>query len=436
MTESESLPAKRTKADIVIRNIGQLVTLSGYSQKACTAPTEASLGIIGSPMTKEACIASKGDVICFVGHSSEVSDLVDTSAAIEVDAGGRLVIPGFVDPHTHCVFAGTRETELNDKLEGLSYLEILSKGGGIMKTVRDTRAASDSQIREQTKGRLHRMLSSGTTTFEIKTGYGLDFKNEIRLLGIIDRLRNVGNYDIVPTLLSAHAVPPEFSKDIGQYIETVVKPTIDYSSKKKAALFCDVFMEEGVFGQEETRSILEYARSKGLALKIHADEFSDSGGATLSAELKVVSADHLMRASSKGIKSISEAGVIAVLLPGTSFSSFSASYANAREMISNGCAVALGTDLSPNSWIESMQFVISLACYNLRMTAAEALVASTINAAHSIGRAKDVGSIELGKKCDALIMDLSNYGEIPYRVASNNVATVIKSGQVIKIAQS
>lgn len=436
MAESESLPAKRTKADLVIRNIGQLVTLSGYSQKACIAPTEASLGIVGSPLTEDACIASKEDVICFEGRGSGVGDLVDTSAAIEVDARGGLVIPGFVDPHTHCVFAGTRESELNDKLGGLSYLDILSKGGGIMKTVRDTCAASDSQITTETKERLDRMLSLGTTTFEIKTGYGLDFKNEIRLLGIIDHLKNVGNYDIVPTLLSAHAVPPEFSKDIGQYIDTVVKPTIDYSSKNKAASFCDVFMEEGIFGREESRSILEYARSKGLALKIHADEFSDSGGANLAAELKVVSADHLMRASSEGIKSISEAGVIPVLLPGTSFSSFSATYANAREMISNGCTVALGTDLSPNSWIESMQFVISLACYNLRMTPAEALVASTINAAHSIGRAKDVGSIELGKKCDVLIMDLSNYGEIPYRVASNNVATVIKSGQVVEVAQS
>ena len=410
--------------------------MSGYSHQACVRPTESSLGIIGNPTTSYACIASKADNICFVGKFSQLHDSIDTSSANEVDAGEALVIPGFVDAHTHCLFAGSRESELNDKLSGLSYLEILTKGGGIMKTVRETRAASDSQVITPTKERLDRMLSLGTTTFEIKTGYGLDLNTEIRLLRLIEQLKNFGNYDIVPTLLSAHAVPPEFSKDIHHYVEKVVKPTIDYSSDNKLATFCDVFMEEGVFGREESKSILEYARSKGLALKIHADEFSDTGGASLAGKLRVVSADHLMRASPAGIKDLSDAGVISVLLPGTSFSSFSTAYANAREMIARGCAVALGTDLSPNSWIESMQFVISLACYKLHMTPAEALVAATINAAHSIGRAKDVGSIEAGKKCDVLIMGLSNYGEIPYRIASNNVATVIKSGEIVDVAQS
>jgi imidazolonepropionase len=429
-----ALSHERIKADLVIRNIGQLVTMSGYSNRPCVAPKESDLGIIGAPGSSNACLAAKGNDICFVGKISELSSLIDTTSATEVDAGRGLVFPGFVDPHTHCIFAGSRESELNDKLAGLSYLEILAKGGGIMKTVRETRNASDSEILEETRERLGRMLSVGTTTFEIKTGYGLNFKNEIRLLRMIDELRKSGKYDIVPTLLSAHAIPPEYSNDIEEYIDGVVKPTIDYASENKLASFCDVFMEEGVFGKHESSSILEYARSKGLLLKIHADEFSDSGGASLAAELGVLSADHLMKASTAGIKALSHVGVIAVLLPGTSLSSFSSSFANAREMIDNGCAVALGTDLSPNSWIESMQFIISLACYKLRMTPPEALVASTINSAHAIGRAKDVGSIEVGKKCDVIISDLSRYEEIPYRIASNNISTVVKSGEVVEVS--
>jgi imidazolonepropionase len=427
------MPAGRVKADLVIRNIGQLLTMSGHSTRVCTRPTEADLGIIaGQEKTQEICVASKEGRVCYVGRISELSDQVDCASAAEIDARGMLAMPGYVDPHTHCIFAGSRESELQDKLAGLSYLEILAKGGGIMKTVRDTRASRDSEIIEQTEKRLERMLELGTTSVEIKTGYGLDFDNETRLLHLIERVSKSSKSDIVSTLLSAHALPPEYARNSGKYLDEIVFPTIDYSAKNKLASFCDVFMERGVFEVDETRTILEYARSKGLDLKIHADEFSDLGGAKLAAELRVRSADHLMNASIDGIRSLSKAGVVSVLLPGTTLSSFSSSYANARTIISNGCAVALGTDLSPNSWIESMQFVISLACFNLRMSPAEALVASTINSAHAIGRANEIGSIELGKKCDILIADLNNYFEVPYRIASNTIHTVIKSGIVVK----
>jgi imidazolonepropionase len=432
----KGLAGKKSKADFIISGIGQILTVSGFSRKPCVSPNEGSLGIIGNAATGDICLASEKGRICFVGRCSEMIGSIDRASAVEIEAKGKLVIPGFVDPHTHAIFAGSREGELNDKLSGLSYLQILAKGGGIMRTVRDTRSASDSKILQETRERLRRMQSFGTTTFEIKTGYGLDLKNETRLLRIMEDLRKNEGYDISSTLLSAHAIPPEFSNDPDQYIKEVVIPTIDVASKNKLASFCDVFMEEGVFGRDQSKAILEYARSKGLGLKMHADEFSDLGGASLAAQLEVVSADHLMKASSDGIKSIARAGVIPVLLPGTSFSSFSPSYARAREMIENGCAVALGTDLSPNSWIESMQFIISLACYELRMTPAEALVAATINSAHAIGRAQDVGSLEVGKKCDALIMDLSDYGEIPYRIGSNNVSKVIKASKVVKEAQS
>lgn len=431
-----TLASKRIKADLVIRNIGQLVTIAGHSERPCVQPTKSSLGIMGSSPGPYACVAAKGNTICFIGMHSELSDFVDTSAATELDARGRLVVPGFVDPHTHAIFAGSRETEMIDKLSGLSYLEILQKGGGILKTVRDTRNATNLQIKEQTRERLARMLTCGTTTVEIKTGYGLDLKSEIRLLQIVDELGKTEDQDIVSTLLSAHAIPPEFSGQVDKYIEQVVKPTIDYASESGLAEFCDVFMEEGVFGREQSRAILQYARAKNLGIKMHADEFSDLGGASLAAELRAISADHLMKASIDGIKALFQAGVIPVLLPGTSLSSFVACYAKARDFIANRCPIALASDLSPNSWIESMQFIMSLSCYSMQMTPAEALVASTINGAHAVGRACEVGSIEVGKKCDILIMELIRYEEMPYRIASNNVATVIKNGRVAKMLRA
>jgi imidazolonepropionase len=430
-----SLPSERTKASFIVRNVGQLVTISGHSKGPCAHPDESSLGLIGDKESHKTCIASKDGKICFVGNSDKLSDTIDSSSAIEIDAHGRLVLPGFVDCHTHTIFSGSREDELNDKLSGVSYLDILKKGGGILRTMRQTRVASDNQILDETQDRLKRMVSFGTTTVEIKTGYGLDLSNEMRLLRIMKRLSELREVDIVPTLLSAHAIPPEFSGNSAGYIGSVVKPTIDGASKEGLAEFCDVFMEEGVFGAQETTAILEYAYSMGLKKKIHADEFSDLGGAALGARMNVVSADHLMRASSEGIKALAQGGVVSVLLPGTSLSSFSPSYANAREAIRQGGAVALATDSSPNSWIESMQLIISLACYCMKMTPAEALVGATINAAHAVSRASSIGSIELGKKCDLLIMNLSNYQEIPYRIGSNNVSAVIKNGNLV-IGQS
>lgn len=433
-TATGILPLERTRADLVVRNIGQLITNAGYSRNPCTRPNESSLGIIGKASSNKACIASKDGKLCFVGYINDLQGSIDTSNATEIDAGGALVIPGFVDCHTHAIFAGSRESELNDKLSGLSYLDILAKGGGILKTVRATREATDSQILAETQERLRRMLSFGSTTVEIKTGYGLDVKNEIRLLRILKQLSNTVEVEIIPTLLSAHAIPPEYKGNSNGYIKEVVEPTIANSEKEKLAEFCDAFMEEGVFGAKETTAILEYARSRGLKLKIHADEFSDLGGAELGAKLEVVSADHLMKASEAGIKALARSGVVSVLLPGTSLSSFVPTYANAREIIRQGGAVALGSDLSPNSWIESMQLIISLACYMMRMTPSEALIGATINAAHAIARGAEIGSIELGKQCDILIMDLSSYEEIPYRIGTNNTATVVKGGEVVEIS--
>lgn len=419
----------RKKANLVITNIGQLLTVAGFSQKPAIRPSEQSLGILSGP---DVCIAAENEKICFVGKKSEIHESVDLTSAIEIDAREALVLPGFVDPHTHCLFAGSRENELSYKLQGLSYMEILSKGGGIADTVRQTRKASDEDIIEQTKSRLDRMTESGTTTFEIKSGYGLSLDDEIRLLSILQKIRDTSNFDIVPTLLSAHALPDEFKADAEGYIRKVVLPSANVASERKLASFFDVFMEQGVFDADQCKRMLEYAKNRGFALKIHADEFSDLGGSKMAADLRVVSADHLLCASASGLKSLAESGVISVLLPGTSLSSFAGRFADARSIIETGGAVALGTDLSPNSWIESMHFVICLACYCMKMTSSEAIVAATINAAHAVGRAGDVGSVEAGKRCDLIITNLRNYKEVPYRLGSNIINSVVKNGKVVK----
>ncbi len=417
----------RSKVSLIVKNIGQLVTLAGFSYRPALHPVEETLGLIpGSKI----CVAAARNRISYVGDLAGLAETNDTSEAVEIDAQGSLVLPGFVDSHTHCVFSGSRENELSQKLNGVSYLEILSKGGGILRTVEQTRSASDEQIIRETTARLNRMLENGTTTFEIKTGYGLSLEQEIRLLNILEKIRTEDRYDIVPTLLSAHAIPNEFRGESDRYIREIVFPTIDVAREKELAVFVDAFAEEGVFSIDQCRSVLQYAQRQKFALKIHADEFSDLGGAKLAAELRATSADHLLRASDSGLELLANAGVISVLLPGTSLTSFAGGFAKARSVLASGGAVALGTDLSPNSWIESMQLVIYLACYGMRMTSAEALTGATINAAHAIGRAGDVGSIEIGKRCDLLVTNLKNYNEVPYKLGSNIVKTVIKNGKV------
>ena len=432
MSASPGKLALRPKADLVIRNIGELLTMAGHSKEPVVKPSEESLAIAKSQ--GGLCVASSSGRICYIGVPQGLVEHVDVGSAVEVDAMGKAVVPGFVDSHTHALFAGSREEELSYKISGLSYLEILSRGGGILKTVRETRLASDETLAAETSKRLDRMTEYGTTTFEIKTGYGLSVKEEIRLLRLIGVLKDAG-YDIEPTLLSAHAVPEEYSDRAGNYVDEVVLPTIDEASKAHLARFCDVFLEKGVFGRAEARSILEYAKKKRLAPKLHADEFSDLGGAKLASELDAVSADHLLCASNAGIRALAKRKTMCVLLPGTSFSSFAPAYANAREIISKGAPVALATDMSPNSWIESMQFVISLSCYGMKMTPEEALIAATINGAHAIRRSHEVGSIEVGKHLDAVVTSLCSYREIPYRIAGNCARVVIKKGKVVHEAQ-
>lgn len=417
----------RPSADMIFYNIGELVTMSGNSRRPVKFPSPDSLGVLS---TSDLCVAVNSGKIAFVGRRSDLPDKFSTAGANEIDCEGQLVLPGFVDSHTHSIFAGSREQELSEKLSGMSYLDILKSGGGILRTVRETNAATDEDLISQTEARLRRMTSFGTTTFEIKSGYALTVSGEVRLLELIEKIRANLGYDLSSTILSAHAIPPDYEGRSEAYVSEVVIPSVNVAAERKLATFCDVFLEEGIFGYREAESILSQAARQGFLLKIHADEFSDQRGAELAARLHAVSADHLGRSSLSGIKDLSTSGSVAVLLPGTLFSSFVGTYAKARQFIELGVPVAIATDLSPNSWIESMQFVISLACYGMRLSVEEALVAATVNSAHAISRARDVGSIEIGKKANLLLCSVKNYRQVPYRMGSNIVDKVIRDGRV------
>jgi imidazolonepropionase len=349
----------------------------------------------------------------------------------EFDASGRVVMPGFVDPHTHLVFAGSRADEFEMRLKGATYLEIMAAGGGIMSTVGATRQASMEELLAQSRRRLDRMLAYGTTTAEAKTGYGLNTAQELKILGAIKTLNETHPVDLVATFLGAHAVPEEYKGRSEEYTDMVVKEMLPQAAKE-GVCFCDVFCEEGAFSLEQSRRILEKAKELGLGLKIHADEFKTLGGAALAAELGATSADHLICTPEEELRLLAEAGTVAALLPGTPFGLGEERYAPARRMIELGLPVALGTDLNPGTcWCESMQFVIALAARKMGMTSTEAIAASTLNAAYALAKGAEVGSLEVGKKADILILETSDYRDLAYRFGGNLVDRVFKGDQPI-----
>jgi imidazolonepropionase len=347
-----------------------------------------------------------------------------------IDCTGKTVMPGFVDPHTHLVFAGSRERELGMKLRGMTYMEILQSGGGILSTVKATRGAGKERLFEQSRKRLDMMMSFGTTTAEAKSGYGLDKETELKMLEVINNLDASHPMDIVPTFLGAHAIPEEYADRSEDYIKSMIG-LLPEIREKGLAEFCDVFCEEGAFSLEESKYLLMAAKDLGFGAKMHADEIKNLGGSSLAAEIGAISAEHLAVTSDDDMKAMAEVGVIGLLLPGTPYSLMEDQYADARKMIEIGMPIALATDLNPNCWTESMQFIISLACYKMRMTPEEAIVASTINAAFAVNRAEQVGSIEVGKQADLIILDVPNYAHIPYHFGVNLVEKVIKSGKVV-----
>ena len=349
-----------------------------------------------------------------------------------VDAGGGLVTPGFVDPHTHLVFAGSREDELERKAAGESYISILSGGGGILRTVRETAASTVAELADESWGRMDQLMKNGVTTAEVKTGYGLDLAGESHMLAAIRRLRRASALELIPTFLGLHAKAPRF-KDAKGYVDFVTREVLPaIAGMRDRPVFSDCFCEDGVFTEDECERYLRASRDLGFALKIHADEFAESGGAAVAAELGCVSADHLGRGSVEGIRAMAKRGVTAVLLPGTSLYS-SIPYADARGIRAAGCSVALGTDMSPNSWVESPQFVMSLACTAMKMTPAQALLGFTKYAAKAVAR-DDLGRLAEGSRADFVVHEVPSYRFIPYRVGGSYVRSVFKGGRRVYVS--
>lgn len=411
--------------DLIVVHASELVTLRGPKRARAKAEmSELSIVLDGA-------VAVSDGVIVDVGKTESVLKEHDASGVEKIDAKGQVVMPGLVDSHTHLVYAGSREFELELKAKGKSYMEILQEGGGIYRTVSDTRSSSQEELFQDSAKRLESMLTHGSTTIEAKSGYGLDRDVELRILEVIRRLGDKYPATLVPTFLGAHAVAPEFKGHPDEYIDFIVAEVLPEVAKRKLAEFCDVFCEKGVFDVPQSRKVLMAAKDLGMNLKVHADEIHGSGGAELAAEVGAVSADHLAKPSDDGIMAMARKDVIGVLLPGTPYSSMSKEYADGRRLIDLGVPIALGTDLNPNCWNESMQFTISLACHKMRMTPAEAITASTINAAAALGLDKKIGSLEYGKRADIIVLDTPRHAHIPYKFGTNLCACVIKDGKTV-----
>ncbi|WP_019122361.1 imidazolonepropionase [Brevibacillus massiliensis] len=411
-----------------IRHASQLVTLAGSSAAPLRGEAMEQLQVI-----EDGSVWLEHGVIQLAGTDEEVAeayrDRLDEAQAI--DASGKLVTPGLVDPHTHHVYAGSREHEFNLRLQGATYMEIMNSGGGIHATTSATRAADRDTLFAESSRRLDQFLLHGVTTVEAKSGYGLTLEAELKQLEVAALLNERHPVDVVSTFMGAHAVPREYKEDPERFVDCVITEMVPEVARRKLAEFNDVFCERGVFTPEQSRRILEAGLEWGLLPKIHADEIEPYGGSELAASLGAVSADHLLKASDQGIRMMAEAGVIAVLLPGTAFFLLAES-ANGRKMIDAGVPVALSTDCNPGSSpTVSLPLIMNLGCLRMGMTPAEVLAATTINAAHEIGRGKQIGSIEPGKKADITIFDVPNYLALQYRYGVNHVHSVIKNGAVV-----
>ena len=410
--------------NIIIKNSSQLVTCSGFEAKR--GKDMSDLKIINDG----AVVVEKG-IIKAVGKTDDVLAGFDESRFEVIEAGGKAVLPGFVDSHTHFIFGGYRAEEFSWRLRGDSYMEILERGGGILNTVLATREAGMDELIEAGRKRLDSILSLGVTTVEGKSGYGLDYDTELKQLEVMSDLNNTHPVDIVRTFLGAHAVTKDYKGREEAYIDYMIENVMPEISKRNLAEFCDIFCEKNVFSVEQSRRLLGRARDMGFKLKIHADEIVQLGGAELAAELGAISADHLLQASDKGIRDMAQRGVIATLLPATAFS-LREPYARGRYMIDKNCAVALATDLNPGScFTESIPLIFALAVLYMELTTEEAVTALTINGAAALDRADTIGSIDVGKKGDIVVLEFPSYEYIPYHVGMSTVEKVVKNGNLV-----
>lgn len=419
MTKSEA-------GRLIIKNAAELVTCSGFAAKRGMEMNQ--LNII-----KDGAVIMEKGIIIAVGSTEDIIDPTDEKKSTVIDASGKIVLPGFVDSHTHLVFDGNRSEEFGWRLAGESYMSIMQRGGGITSSVKATRADSEAHLIEICAQRLDSMLEFGVTTVEGKSGYGLDLDTELKQLRVMRELNRIHPVDVVPTFMGAHALPEEYKGKKDDYIDYIIDSVLPMVASEKLAEYCDIFCEQGVFSITQARKLLLMAKSLGFKLKIHADEIISLGGAGLAAELGAVSADHLLMASDQDLSAMKASGVIATLLPGTAFS-LNEPYARARFMIDQGMAVALATDFNPGScYTESIPLIIALATLKMGMSPAEVITGLTINGAAALNREDRIGSIDVGKSADIVIHNCASHAFLAYHMAINNVETVIKNGRVIKI---
>lgn len=410
-------------ADLIIYNIGQLVTGKEIPLKDGESPME------NIEVLENGYIVISGNEIMEVGQGEVPSKLIKFTTKL-VDAEGCVVTPGLIDSHTHLVHGGSRENEFLDKIQGVPYLEILEKGGGILSSVRATRELSEEELLDKAKKSLRKMLSFGVTTVESKSGYGLDSETELKQLKVNERLNHEQEIEVVSTFMGAHALPEEYKNKREEYLEKIVD-LLPIIKERNLAEFFDVFCEEGVFSNEESRRLYSEAKKYGFKLRIHADEIVNTKGAELAVEFEMNSADHLMAISDEGIEALKNSKTIANLLPGTSFS-LGKAYAPARKMIESGVQVALSTDYNPGSCpTENLQLIMQIAALKLKMKPKEIFKAVTINAAKSIGREKRIGSIEEGKKADFVVFDAKNIEYILYHFGISHTKKVFKNGCLV-----
>ncbi len=377
---------------------------------------------------ENAALVIENGIITFFGKMQDIP----SNNYTEIDCSDKVVMPGFVDSHTHLLFAGSREEEFAMRSRGFTYQQIAEQGGGILSTVYKTRAASKRELKKNARRYINKMMQYGTTTVEIKSGYGLSFDDEIKMLEAIKELQKEEIITISSTFLGAHAIPPEYKNSPNQYVNLICDKIIPYVGEHKLAEFCDVFCEKGYFSVSDSEKILSTGISYGLKPKIHAEELTSYGGAILAGKLKAVSADHLENISDEGIESMKANGVVGVLLPGVSFF-LNHNYAPARKLIDSGVPVAIATDFNPGSCMSySMPLMLTIACTQMRMSPEEAITAATINAAAALNLSNEIGSIDIGKKGDVIILDIPNYKFLTYHFGENHIYKVIKNGTYLE----